>query len=241
MADQNSSVFKLLFKTGAFSTILVIALLLLDIVIGNIVSGGDLSTLPVTAADRFAQFNQNCWLGLYNLDLLNLITQLLLIPAYIALYFLHKHINAPFSFLALLVFLMGTTIFVANNTALPMLDLSRKFASAVDPAQKSLYAAAGEAMLARGAHGSPGGFLSFFIPTLGGLIMSTVMLDGKVFSKTTAWLGIISNILMLIYIAMVNFIPGIEKMAIALAMPGGLLMLAWMMLISMKFQRLGKG
>lgn len=238
MKDPFSQKPALLYKIGAYSTMIVIAGIVLDIILGNIVTGGDLSTLPVTAAGRFQQFNENCWLGVYNLDLLNLVTQLILIPAYIALYWAHKQVNPSMAFLALVVFLIGTTIFTANNTALPMLELSRKFALTNDPGQKNLLAAAGEAMLARGAHGSPGVFLSFFLPTLGGLIMSIVMLNGKIFGKTIAWIGISGNFLMLIYIALVNFIPDFESKAIAFAMPGGLLLMVWMILYTIRLFKL---
>lgn len=50
---------------------------LLDVVIGT-ATGGDLSALPQTAIDRFAQFQENPLLGLYNLDLLILLIKLFL-------------------------------------------------------------------------------------------------------------------------------------------------------------------
>lgn len=239
MNDQTERNTGLFYKIGAFSLFIVIAGIIADIIIGNAVTSGDLSTLPKTAAGRFAEFNRNCWLGVYNLDLLNMVTQLILIPAFVALYMAHRKSMQAFAFLALVIFLVGTTLFVANNTALPMYDLSRKWAVA-DAGGKNMLEAAGEAMLARGAHGSPGVFLAFFIPTLGNLIMTWVMLYGKVFSKTTAWPGIIGNILMLAYVAMVNFIPGFDKMAIAFAMPGGLLILVWMILVAVRLYKLSQ-
>ena len=66
-----------------------------------------------------------------------------------------------------------------------MLELSGKYAVA-DESQKTLLAAAGEAMLARGAHGSLGVFFRFLLPTLSSLGMSLVMLQGKVFSKANS-------------------------------------------------------
>ena len=53
---------------GGIATILALTGILLDVVIGNI-TGGNLSALPQTAIDRFAQFHENKFLGLYNLDL----------------------------------------------------------------------------------------------------------------------------------------------------------------------------
>ena len=84
---------------------------------------------------------------------------------------------------------------MATNTALPMLELSGKYAVAVEP-QKSLLAAAGEAMLAHGAHGSLGVFFGFILPTLPRSGMSLVMLQGRVFSRINSILGILGNALM---------------------------------------------
>ena len=94
---------------------------------------------------------------------------------------------------------------VANNTALPMLELSNKYYSTTIESQKAFYAAAGESLLAQGAHGSPGIFLGFFIPNLARLIISFVMLKGRIFSKINSWFGIIGSILMLLYVILVNF------------------------------------
>jgi hypothetical protein len=96
---------------------------------------------------------------------------LILIPAYFALYAIHRNVNRAYALLAFLVFLFGSVIMVANNTALPMLELSTKYYSTTIESQKTLYAAAGESMLASGAHGSPGIFLGFFIPNIANLIM----------------------------------------------------------------------
>jgi hypothetical protein len=89
-----------------------------------------LSALPQTAVERFAQFQKSSLLGLYNLDLLNIINQLFLIPAYIALYAAHRKTSNVLALLALIIFLVGTSIFVTTNTALPMLELSNKYAGA---------------------------------------------------------------------------------------------------------------
>ena len=213
--------------------------ILLDVIIGNI-TGGNLSALPQTAIDRFVQFHDNNFLGLYNLDLLNIINQMIMIPVYIALYASHRNINKPYSSLALIIFLFGSIIMVANNTALPMYELSHKYFATSIESQKAFYAAAGEAMLARGAHGSAGIFLGFFIPNLAGLTMSIVMLKGRVFSKINSWLGIIGSILIMLYVVLVNFVPGVETMATTFAMPGGIMLIAWMIMFTIRLFKLSR-
>jgi hypothetical protein len=64
------------------------------------------------------------------------------------------------------------------------------------------------------------------------------MLKGKVFSKINSWLGIIGSVLMLFYVILVNFGTGVEKMATAFAMPGGLLLMAWMIMFTIRLFKL---
>lgn len=234
---SNESQWKSIYVLGGIFAILSLVAVVLDIFIGSS-TGGDLSELPQTAVERFAQFQQNTWLGLYNLDLLNTVNQLISIPVYFALYAALRKTNKPYALLALIIFLLGTTIFVSNNTALPMLELSRKYVLA-DEMQKPLLAAAGEAMLVRGEHGSLGVFFSFLLPTLSALVFSFVMLQGNVFSKASAYIGVLGNTLMLIYVLLVTFAPTVKNMAMAFAMPGGLLLLAWMVMITLRLFRLG--
>ena len=94
-------------------------------------------------------------------------------------------------------------------------------------------------MLARGAHGSLGVFIGFMLPNVAGLIISFVMLGARVFSKVTAYLGIAGNILISVYVILVTFTPTVEKMAIAFAMPGGLLLMAWTILFTIRLFQLG--
>jgi len=224
---------------GGLATIIALLGILLDVVIGN-VSGGNLSALPQTAIDRFTEFHDNRFLGLYHLDLLNIIVQMILIHAYFALFAVHRNVNSAYGLLALVVFLFGSVIMVANNTALSMLELSNKFFSTTDESQKSLYAAAGESMLVQGAHGSPAIFLGFFIPNIANLIMSIVMLKGNVFSKINSWIGIIGSVLMSMYVILVNFGTKVENMATAFAMPGGLLLMGWMIMFTIRLFTLRK-
>jgi hypothetical protein len=237
--DENiEKQWKSIYTLGGIVTIIALTGILLDVIIGN-VTGGNLSALPQNAVDRFVQFHVSKFQGLYHLDLLNIIIQMILIPAYFALYAVHRNVNKAYSLLALVVFLFGSVIMVANNTALPMLELSNKYYSSTIELQKAFYAAAGESLLARGAHGSPGIFLGFFIPNIANLIMSVIMLKGQIFSKINSWFGIVGSVLMLLYVILVNFGTGVESMTTAFAMPGGLLLMAWMILFTKRLFNLG--
>jgi len=65
---------KTIYKIGAVTTIIVLCGIILDIIVGNI-TGGNIAELPQTAIERFNQFKEHPLLGLYNLDLLNILTR----------------------------------------------------------------------------------------------------------------------------------------------------------------------
>lgn len=237
--ETSDKQWKFIFKAAAFTTIVVLCGIVLDMIVGSI-TGGNVAELPQTAIERFNQFRDHWLLGLYNLDLLNITNQIILIPSIFALYGAHRSANAPSALLSLILFLVGTTIFVTGNTALTMLDLSHKYFGATSDEQRILLAAAGETMLAKGSHGNLGVFIGFALPTFANSLMSCVMLRGNVFSRATSYVGIIGNSLMLIYIILVTFIPKVESLALVFAMPAGLLVMTWMILFTIKLFRLSK-
>jgi len=136
-----------IYTLGGITALIVIAGTFLDIIIGSVL-GGDLSTIPNTTIDRFAQLQDNLLLGLYNLDLLNFCTAI--------------------------------------------------------------------------------------------LIISFGMLKGIVFSRSTAFVGILGSILLLIYVILVTFVPEIKNIAVMVAAPGGILALAWMIMFTTRLFQLGR-
>lgn len=235
--ERTGKQWKSLYLLGGIVTLFVILASILDIVISMLL-GGDPSSIPQTAVGRFAQFQSNPMLGLYYLDLLNMTTSIFMIPAFFALYAAHRKVNKVYSALAVILSFVGTAVFITNNAALPMLSLSGKYALATTDAQKNLLAAAGEAMLARGSHGSPGAFLGFLLPIVATLIMSLVMLKGGVFGKINACFGIAGSALFILYFIFTAFIPNSENVAMVIATPGGLLSIIWMIMFAIRFFKL---
>lgn len=237
--EKIESSWRSLYKLGGLAALLAAIGTLLDITI-TFIPGWGTSAIPVTATDWFVQFQNNWLLGLRNLDLLNAVLSILMIPMFCALYAVHRRVIKDYATLALILFMVGTIIFVGNNTALPMLELSNKYAEAPIGDQKTIIAAAGEAMLARGEHGSQGAFMGFALSSLASISMAFVMLKGRIFSKATAYIGIIGFILLFIYTVLVTFVSNSNNIIMVLAMPGGLLALGWNILVALKLLRLGK-
>lgn len=234
----NDKQWKGIYIFGGATALIVIMGTILDIIIGTRL-GGDLSGIPNTAIGRFAQFHDNWLLGLYNFDMLNLCTTILMIPTYFALWAAHRKVNIAQTTLAMITYYIGAMVFITNNVALTMLELSNKYATSTTEAQKTLLAAAGEAMIARGAHGSLGVFLGFLLLSIGSIVMSLAMLKGEIFGKPTAYVGIIGSTLLMMYVILVTFVPEIQNVAMMVAAPGGILALAWMIMFTIRLFQLG--
>jgi hypothetical protein len=143
---------------------------------------------------------------------------------YLALYGAHRRVCPAYAVLALIVVLVGTVVFMTSNAALPMLELSQRYPVAATDAQRLTLEAAGEALLARGAHGSLGAFMGFFVSSIGTLLVGLAMLSGKVFSRATAWVAIVGITLLIIYTIGSTFVPTSEGAMMVVALPGGLLL-----------------
>jgi len=211
---------------------------LADVGIG-MATGGDISALPRDAVGRFAELAANPALGLYGLDLLNLVTTLIMVRGLYACYVVLRR-EGHAAGLALALGLIATAVFVSNSPALPMLGLSWDYAGA-DPARRELLAAAGEAILAKGAHGSPGVLAGFLLSSIANIVLSGEMLRTKVFSRITGILGLCGNVLLGAYLVLVTFLPGVGEAALAFAAPGGLVAIVWLLLISARLFKLSRG
>jgi hypothetical protein len=77
-----------------------------------------------------------------------------------------------------------------------MLSLSTQYAAATTEAQKSMLLGAGQALLA--IYNGTAFNVYYILSAITLIIFSLVMLQSKIFSKLTAYLGLLSGLLMLI-------------------------------------------
>ncbi len=204
-------------RIGGYAALLSFCLALFDLIFGFVT---DVSS-KVTAVDRFSELKDSTFIGLYHLDFLKMINSFIMIPVYFSLYAIHRRSYMPYITFAILLALFGTMIFIINNPALPMLELSHKFHNTMDVNEKIYYAAAGEAVLSEGSTGSFG----YILVPFGNIFISVVMLKSKIFRELIGYFGLIGNILILLYVIFDTVI---------IAVPGGLLYLMWILLIGLK-------
>ncbi|MGD8406625.1 MAG: hypothetical protein PVJ21_23415 [Anaerolineales bacterium] len=194
-----------------------------------------------TVIDWFILFQENPFMGLRNLGLLNIFLNALGIPTYLALYAAHRKTRErSLALLTAIISYLGIGVFFATNRAFPMLALSNQYAIATSDAQRAMLEAAGQSMLSVGASHTPGTFLGFFLAELAGVLISVVMLRGGVFSKINAYVGILGFSILLVFEYFSSFISGLSDVTLMLSMFGGLLSMAWYILLGRRLFQLGQ-
>lgn len=229
-----------LYKIGGAAILIAIPIFLLDIVISLTVEGADIRPDTLTAIDLFILYQDNWLLGLRALGFINVITLTVSVPLFLALYAVHRQKYEAYATLAVVIWLVGTTIYISNNAAIPVFVLSRKYEAATTDAQRALLVAAGEAIIAKGVDFTPGSFIGFSFTEIAALAFSFVMLRSGIFSKVTAYSGILGFILLLIFTICLTFVPALFDVAMIIAMVGGLLGLAWYILVARRLLQLGR-
>lgn len=231
---------RLLYKIAGVAALVALSANLLDIILGLgetdiVVSGSK------TAIEWFALFQEDWFKGLYVLGILNIVYNACLIPIYLAIFAAHRRGNGVYAALAMAVAFIGMAVYISNNAAIPMYVLAGKYAAAGNDAQRALLAAAGEAVLAFGEDFTPGSFTGMILGGIGAIAVSFVMLKGGIFGKTTSWTGIIGFTFLSVFTVLAIFAPSLYFIAFYLfGMIGGLLVLSWFILVSLKFFKLGR-
>jgi hypothetical protein len=238
LLNQNSP-WKVLFKVGGAAAIGAVLVGIVENLI-TFLPGG--SAAQETVYDWFNLYNENWFLGLRNMGLLNLILNSLAVLTYAAIYAAHRNNRyQPFAGLAAVIAFLGIGVFFASNRAFSMLDLSRQYAAASGEQQKAILEAAGQAMLVVGASHTPGTFTGFALTEIAGILISFVMLKSSVFSKTTAYLGIAGFSVLLIFEFTASFFSGLGTGTMVLAAFGGILTMGWYILVAKRLFQLGEG
>ncbi len=196
---------------------------------------------PSHAVDWFVLLQNNKFVGLALFGLFDLINYALVGLIFLAVYAALRQANRSAMVLAIISGLMGIAVYFASNQAFNMLHLSEQYAAAASEAQRSIYIAAGEAILAAHNPGAiyqgTGNYLSLFLVLLAGLIISLVMLQSEVFGRVTAVTGILANGLGLAYYPALAFTPAIIWLPPTLSAPFRLI---WYVLIAGKLFQLSK-
>lgn len=215
--ESPQSKWKLLFRIGAIA-------ILIAVIFFRRYYGAELSafngfgifempaTEPVSAMEWFDVLHDYPYVGLSWLGLYDLVNYLLVGLFFLALYSALREFSPSLMLIAISAGLLGVGVYLVSNQAFALLGLSQKFAEATSEAQRAVYLAAGESLLAiHNPAGLPnlgaGLHISLLLVFTAGLLFSVAMLRSGVFTKTTAVIGIIMNILGLLFFPVLILAP----------------------------------
>lgn len=227
-----------LYQVGGISALIAVLVNLLDIIISF--AGGDGAGGTLTVVGWFELLKGNAFLALRNLGLFNVIGMTLAVPLFLALYGVHRRRDRAHAALAAVLLFMGAAIYIGNNKALSMWALSGQYTAATTEAQRSLYAAAGQALLAQAEDFCPGAFMGFLFPSMANILMGTVMLRSRIIGRWTAWAAIVGPAFLLVFTVCATFVPALFDQVMVLALVGGLLSMAANILIALRLLQPGR-
>jgi hypothetical protein len=172
---------------------------------------------PATAAEAFNLLQKNKLVGLLRLDLPTVFAMPLYYLFYLGLYAALRQTNRALALLLASIGFAGVTLALATPTALSMLSLSDKFASATSEAMRAHYLAAGESVLATDIWHGTGAIVGGVLGETVCLLFSVLMLRSRVFGRATAYVGIVTHSFDLAHFFLGFFLPrmGVACMAIA--------------------------
>lgn len=188
--SQQDHKWKTLYRISGILIIFMLILIPIQILVFS------LTSIPTNVEGWFELYNDNWLLGLIHQDFLYIINNIIVAIMYLALYMKLKSRNESIMLLAIFLGILGITAYFASNRAYEFLNLSNQYNLAETIAQKTILISAGESLLLSWQGTA---FLIYYI--LNGIaliLISWVMLKNPIFGKTTAVIGLIAGILMII-------------------------------------------
>lgn len=189
-AEITDSRWKWLFITGGMAAFSMLILMIIQIIVFVIWPP------PTTVAGYFSLFQESWLLGLLSLDLLYIVDSVLLILIYLAVYFALRKVSESSMLIALVLGIVGVAAYFASNTAFEMLSLSNQYAVSTTEAQRATLLIVGQVMLE--TYTGTAFDIYYVLNTIVLFIFSPVMLRNNLFSRATAYLGLLAGILMVV-------------------------------------------
>ena len=183
-----------------------------------------------TTKTIFLNLQNNTLGALISLDLFLLVGNLFSIFTFLALYVSLKQVNESYALIALALGLVGLVLLIPARPIIELYKLSGLYVAATTDAAKSQYLTAGDALLS--LFDGIGWFLNALLGGLSLLISSLLMLRSQLFSKPTAYVGIVTNIAVCSF-----FIPGIGIFLLFLSLPGYMI---WYFQLARRFFQIGR-
>lgn len=228
MSTKNNTLrWKEIYTLGAIATILLEIILIIGVIAVFIYpfAPGNKSTESI-----FMFLQTDTLGGLISLDFHLLLGNLFGILLFLALYVSLRQSNESYALIALVLGLFADVLIINARPISELFSLSGFYITATTEGAKSQYLAAGEALLS--LFNGTAWFINTFLGGFSFLISSLLMFRSNFFSKSTAYVGIITNVAVCLF-----FIPKIGMFFLFLSLPGYII---WYVQLTRSFLRLAK-
>jgi hypothetical protein len=212
-----------LYRIGAVAAVISIVVIPLSIV--------TLFVWPLWPDNILAVIQEDWLAGLMGLDFGYLFSNVFAVPFFLVLYVTLKEVDDSWALLAVTLGLVGLVCLVPARPIPEMFAVSDRWAAAATEAERAIYQANGEAMLTH-FHGMAY-HAHYILGSASLLISSILMLRSATFKKATAYVGIVTNI-----VVFGLYVPEVGVWISMLSVVGYLI---WYILIARKLFRLGWG
>ena len=149
---------------------------------------------PTNPVDWFALFNDNWIIGLISFDFLYLLSMVASVFLYIALFFALFDRKKALSLFALIIGLIGLTIYFSSNTSFEMLALSKQYLNASTDQEKGVLIASGQTLLLIWKGTSYAVY--YVLNGIALVLFFLTMIENTNFRKWTSYSGLTAGLLM---------------------------------------------
>jgi len=233
LSDELDSCWKDLLRIGAIAALLSGVLFRRNFAAEISLISGMLP--PTSALGWFTLLQENRILGVIALDALDIINHVLVGLMLLVIYIPLRRTNNSHMLVATVLGIIGATLYIASNVAFSMLSLSDQFAIATTEVERTALLAAGEAILSISQ--GTGFYTSLILLAIVSLIVSVVMLQGSMFGRNTAYVGILAGVCDLSYVITLQVSSLVGILLISAA---GLFLTIWHILVGRRLYLLSK-
>ena len=187
---EGVSTWKYLRKIGGMAALTIVALIPIQMIVFF------LWPPPTTVIGWFSLLQQQPLIGLIDMDLLLIIDYVLILIVVLSLWSILRRTNESLMAIALLLQIVSVATYFSSTVAFEMLSLSNQYTAAITDMERFTSLAAGQAMLTTWQGTAFN--VSYILGAIALLAISYVILRSHIFGKFTAWIGILTSVLMFI-------------------------------------------
>ncbi len=214
-----------LYRTAAIAALVSVALFLFQIVAFFVWPP------PSNVSGHFALLQSHPFIGLVSLDFVIIVDEVLAIPICLALYLSLRRVHESVMLIATALSAASIVCYLIATPALNMLYLSHQYAAAATGVEREELIGAGQAVLSSWL-GTPYQ-VGYVVGSIAMLLIGFVMLRSQIFSKFTAYMGILSGV--------VGFGFYVPKVGVFISILSVVCMQVWYVMIALTLLRLGQG